>query len=133
MLVLVMTVILGVVAAALAGYAATGLRTSTVTDRRTERAAAVDAGMRVGVELLKNDPSACSGAVTINGIPVTIACTPVTDPARLGPYRITATATDRGVTTTGVADVQAYTASGKVCGAVAGERCTVMINAWAVR
>ena len=130
-MVLVMTVILGVVACALGTYATTGLRTSAVTDRRTERVSAADAGLRVGVELLKKSPSACSGSVVINDLAVSVSCASVTDASRLGPFRITSSVAVGSATVTGVADVQAYTPSGKVCGTTA-EKCTVMVNSWAV-
>ena len=130
-MVLVMTVILGVVACALATYAATGLRTSAVTDARTERVSAADAGLRVGVELLKKSPSACTGSVEINHLTVNVSCVPVSDPGRLGPFRVTASVTVGSATLTGTADVQAYTPSGKVCGTTT-EKCTVMVNSWSV-
>jgi Tfp pilus assembly protein PilX len=130
-MVLVMTVILGVVACALATYATTGLRTSAVTDARTERVSAADAGLRVGVELLKKSPSACTGSVVINDLTVNVSCTAVSDASRLGPFRVTASVTVGSATLTGIADVQAYTPSGKVCGTTA-EKCTVMVNSWSV-
>lgn len=126
---LVLTVILGVVACALVTYAATGLRTSKVTDARTERVGLADAGLRIGVELLKKNPAACTRDVTIDGEVVRVACAPVVDPTRIGPFRITAAV--QGTALTATADVQAYTASGKVCGTTT-EKCTVMVNAWSV-
>jgi Tfp pilus assembly protein PilX len=126
---LVLTVILGVVACALAAYAATGLRTSHVTDARTERVGLADAGLRIGVELLKKNPAACTKDVSIDGDVVHVACVAVTDPSRRGPFRITAPVS--GTALVGTADVQAYTSSGKVCG-TSVEKCTVMVNSWSV-
>lgn len=128
-LVLVLTVILGLVAAALATYVAVGLRTSRVTDVRSDRLAALDAGLRVGIERLKVDRTSCTASIEINEVTVDVACTAVTNDSRLGPFEVTATTDGR---VPAVALVQAYTSSGRRCADAASEKCIVMINSWSL-
>lgn len=128
-LVLVLTVILGLVAAALATYVAVGLRTSRVTDGRSDRLAALDAGLRVGIERLKVDRTSCTASIEINEVTVEVACAAVTNDSRLGPFEVTATTDGRAPA---VALVQAYTSSGRRCADAASEKCIVMINSWSL-
>lgn len=128
-LVLVLTVILGLVASALAIYVGVGLRTSRVTDHRSERLAALDAALRVGVERLKVDRTSCTASIEVNDVEVDVACSAVTNGSRIGPFEVTAT-TSEG--TSAVAQVQAYTSSGRRCADAVSEKCIVMINSWSL-
>jgi hypothetical protein len=139
LLTLVLTVILGAVACAVAAYAAVGLRTSGVTDRRLERVAATDAGLRAAGEMLKTDPGNCAlggvSAITFSldqeRIQVRAWCEPAgAATSEWKPYRLRAEATRNGVLVRGSADVQGRTSSYRPC--VAATRCIITINSWAV-
>lgn len=138
-LVLVLTVILGVVACSLAAYASAGLRTSRATDHRTARLSAVDAALRVGGEVLRTRPDRCATAqpseltrVTVNGFEVAVNCAAILDDAdRVGPHELTAVLRDGSTTVTGVSQVQVYTSSNLPC-EVAGGRCNILVNSWAI-
>jgi Tfp pilus assembly protein PilX len=137
-LTLVLTVILGAVACALAAYAVVGLRTSGVTDRRLDRLAATDAGLRAMAETVKQNPANCKGAAS----PITFTLdsdrTTVTawcersgaDTSQWTPFRLHAKANRSGVTAVAIADVQGRTSSYGPC--VAGQRCILSINSWAM-
>jgi hypothetical protein len=135
-LALVLSVLLGVVATALASYVAVGLKTSGVTDRRLEQLTATDGGLRAGTELLKQNPANCTTGLapitlTIDGATVSVWCEQSgAATSRWTPYRIHSTMTLNGATRTGVADVQGRTSSYGPC--IDGQRCIVTINSWAV-
>jgi hypothetical protein len=84
-LVLVISVVLSVMVAGLAGYVTTGLRYGSVVEERADRLAAADGGMRYAVERLKLGASricATAGGDTIdppdtNGATVTVTCSQV--------------------------------------------------------
>ena len=135
-LALILSVLLGVVATALASYVAVGLKTSGVTDRRLEQLTATDGGLRAGTELVKQNPANCATGVapitlTIDGATVSVWCEQSGAPtSRWTPYRIHSTMTLNGSTRTGVADVQGRTSSYGPC--IDGQRCIVSVNSWAV-
>ena len=81
-MVLVISVVLSVLVAGLAGYVTTGLRYGSIVEERADRLAAADGGMRYAVERLKLGVSricATAGGDTIdppdtNGATVTVTC-----------------------------------------------------------
>lgn len=78
-LTLVLCTVLAVVAVALAGYAAAALRSSAVTDGRTNTREAAEAGLRVGVEQLQLGSLACGIEpvplpASVNGAVITLGC-----------------------------------------------------------
>jgi hypothetical protein len=135
-LTLVLCVILGAVASALATYAVVGLRTTGVTDRRLERIAATDGGLRAAAEILKQNPANCAGGapkvvIEVDGASVTAWCEQAgAATTQWTPYRLHATAVRGAETASAVADVQGRTSSYGPC--VTGQRCIISINSWAV-
>lgn len=135
-LTMVLTIILGAVACAVATYAAVGLRTSGVTDRRLDRLAATDGGLRAAAEILKQNPANCAAGAPgvtfeIDGASVNAWCEQNgSATTQWTPYRLHATATKGGASATAVADVQGRTSSYGPC--EPAKRCILSINSWAV-
>jgi hypothetical protein len=79
-LVLVFTVIIGMVIAAAASYATTGLRYGRVVEARADRLAAADGGLRYAIQKLKkvgHHECPTINPPDVNGATVTLTCTPV--------------------------------------------------------
>lgn len=137
---LIMCVILAIIATSLATYASAGLRTSRVTDLRNERLATVDAGLRIGMELVKQNPGTCldhdvpfTGAARINGADFTVRCALVESSSAWSQYRVTVAVGLSGTDASGSADVQASTSSGSPCRPVAQvPTCQLTVNSWTV-
>lgn len=137
---LVLCIILAIIATSLTTYAATGLRTSVVTDTRNERLATVDAGLRIGIELIKQNPATClghdevfDGPNQINRARFTVRCTKIGESSAWVQYRVDTSTNLGGTDGRGSADVQASTSSGAPCQAVAQvPTCNVTVNSWSV-
>lgn len=138
---LVLCLVLGVIATALATYAMTGLKTSKVTDFRNNQVTALDAGLRIGMELIQSNPTACLSNYQvpqpISGATVTVKCVqinPLLSPQWMT-YRITSNVGSNAQS--GVAIVQATTSSAAQClpltaGLVQSPPCILTVNSWSV-
>ena len=85
-LALVLTVVLGAVVVAIAGYATSTLRAGSVVQDRVERLSAADGGVRIGMEKLRTKTASCASTTvastiytgTIDTTPVVVRCTRTT-------------------------------------------------------
>jgi Tfp pilus assembly protein PilX len=138
---LVLCMVLGITVVALARFATTGLKTSAVTDHRNEQVTALDAGLRVGLEIIETNATACLTPYlvpqSINGVNVTVRCEQISPllSTTWMTYRITSTIS--GSARTGVAIVQASTSSGAAClpllsSLVQIPACQLTVNSWAI-
>lgn len=131
-LVLVLCLSLAAMGLALGRYAQAASKSSTVMSAITQRSAAADGALRLGVEALKLGESRCTPTMSVpnlDGATISLGCAQVGTPSTTWVrVRLTVSARLDGTDTLGGATVQITRAGGSPC----ASSCVVTINSWSV-